>query len=225
MNQAFPCSLGGTGLRLATFCVAAAVSFSAQAKALTFEQIFSSKGEPATLHYQAVFVAKNTEHRVEVWRDGDRLVKRRTDDALEIYASHKSGDAEFRMSILDLKKRIHTRIDRTNLYRIGNFTDWFDLAHGLKHPTGQYQLAKAEAPDGAPKALAACQWYDLTQETRTSHICWSTQSRIPLLIQADDGRAVWTIKSLDMKSIPSKTFEIHDEGFVRNNANEDIEKD
>jgi hypothetical protein len=129
------------------------------------------------------------------------------------------------MSILDMKKHIHTRIDRTNLYRIGNFTDWFDLAHGLKHPMGEYRVSKAQAPDGAPKAIEACQWYELLQDTRTIHICWSAQSRLPLVIQAQDGKVVWRVAALDRKPIPVKTFEIHDEGFIRNDANQDIERD
>jgi hypothetical protein len=190
--------------------VVAAVSLDAPAKELKFEQVFSSKG---------------ASHQLEVWRDGDRRVKRRADDVIETYAFRKPGDPEFHMSILDMRKRIHTRIDRTNLYRIGNFTDWFDLAHGLKHPMGEYQVAEAQAPDGAPKAIKACRWYDLTQDKRTTHICWSAQSRIPLVIQAQDGEVVWRVTTLDRKPIPAKTFDIHDEGFIHNDANQDIERD
>lgn len=212
-------------LRFATLCVAAAVSLAAPAKGLSFEQVFSEKGEPRTLHYEAIFTAKGAEHQLEVWRDGDRRLKRRTDEAIETYAFRKPGDAEFQMSVLDRKKRIHTQIDRTNLYRIGNFTDWFDLAHGLKHPMGEYRVAKAQAPDGAAKAITACQWYDLTQGGRTTHICWSAQSRLPMVIQGQNGEVLWRVAALDRKPIPEKTFEIHDEGFIRNDANQDIERD
>jgi hypothetical protein len=225
LKHAIPWSYRGLGLRFAILCAAAAVSLTASAKEPTFEQVFSEKGEPSTLHYQAVFTSKGTKHQLEVWRDGDRRVKRRTDEAIETYASRKPGDSEFHMSILDMRRRIHTRIGRTNLYRIGNFTDWFDLTHGLKHPMGEYWVAKAQVPAGAPKAINACQWYDLTQDTRTTHICWSVQSRLPLLIQAQDGKVVWKVATLDRKPIPAKTFEIHDEGFIRNDANHDIERD
>ncbi len=225
MKSTLPCSQGGLGLRLATLCVAAAFSMNAQAKELTFEQAFSAKGEPRTLHYQAAFSAKGAEHHLEVWRDGDQRLKRSTDQAIETYVVRKSGDPEFHMSILDMKKRIHTRIDRANLYRIGNFTDWFDLAHGLKHPTGEYHVVKAQAPAGAPKTFQDCQWYDLTQGQRTTHVCWSTQSHLPLVIQAQDGKVAWKVSDMDSKPIPNKTFEIHDAGFVRNDANQDIEND
>ncbi len=225
MNYAIPCSHRGLGLRFATLCVAAAVSLNVPAKESTFNQVFTEKGEPSTLHFQAVFTSNGGEHHLEVWRDGDRRVKRRTDDLIETYASRKPGDPEFHLSILDMKRRIHTQIDRTNLYRIGNFTDWFDLAHGLKHPMGVYRVVKIQAPDGTPSAIKSCQWYDLIQDKHATHICWSAQSRIPLLIQAQDGVVVWRVTSLDWKPFPAKTFEIHDEGFIRNDANQDIERD
>lgn len=224
MNLTIPRCIGGPELRLATLCVTTAFSLHTLAKEPTFANVFSMKGEPTALHYDAVFEAKDGEHRLEVWRDRDRRLKRRTDESVETYVFRKPSDPEFRMSILDRKKRIHTVIDRTNLYRIGNFTDWFDLAHGLRHPKGEYKLAKAAAPDGAPKAVQACQWYDLTQDKQTSHVCWSLRSRIPLLILSG-GRLVWRVTAVNQKQIPTGTFEINDEGYVRNNANQDIEMD
>ena len=225
MKHAFPCCNWTQGLRITTLCVAIAVSFDVLANELKFEQIFSVKGEPVTLHYQAEFTVKNGKHQMDVWRDGDQRVKRRTDDEIETYAFRKSGDPEFYMSILDMKKHIHTRIDRTNLYRVGNFTDWFGLAHGLKHPMGAYQIVKSLAPDDSPKAIEACQWYDLNQNSQTTRICWSTQNRIPLLIQTQHGGVVWRVTSLDRKAISAEIFEINDQGFIQNDANQDIERD
>ncbi len=223
--SSLPTSRRGWGPRLAIVCVATAVSLSAQATELQFEQVFSAKGEPGTLHYQAVFSANGGEHSMEVWRDGDRRVKRRTDGIIETYAFHKPGDVEFNMSILDMKKRIHTQVDRTNLYRIGHFTDWFDLTHGLKHPLGEYRIARSAATAPTARAISDCQWYDLTQNQHTSHVCWSSHSHLPLVIEAPDGKVVWRIATLDFKPIPASTFEIHDQGYIRNDANQDIEND
>ena len=225
MKRVIPISLRLLGLRLATFCVAVAVSQAAQAKEQTFEEIFNTKGEPHVLHYQAIFSAKGSEHQLEVWRVGDRRLKRITDKAIETYVFREPGSIEFQMSILDKNKQIHTRVGRTNLYRIGNPIDWFDLAHGLKHPVGAYRIVKSQTPDKAPKAVMNCQWYDLTQNNRNTHICWSVKNRLPVVLQAESGEVVWKLTSVDMKPIPVKTFEIHDEGFVRNDANEDIEGD
>ena len=225
MNPGISRSRRGLGPWLATLCVAAAAPRSVPAKEVAFEQVFSDRGEPRALHYQATFVSRGAEHRLEVWRDGGRRLRRRTDEAIETYAFREPGDPEFRMSVLDVKRRIHTRIDRTNLYRIGSFTDWFDLAHGLRHPKGEYRVARADAPEGAPKAVGACRWWDLTQDGQTSHVCWSARDRIPLLIQAGDGKVVWKVAAVDRGPIAPGTFEIHDEGFVRNDANQDIERD
>jgi hypothetical protein len=215
----------GQGWQLAALCAAAALSLQSEAAELKFEQVFNTKAEPAALHYQAVYRSGGAEHRMEVWRDGDSRVKRRSDDRVETYASHKPGDAEFEMSVLDLKKRIHTKVSRTNLYRIGNFTDWFDLGHGLRHPKGAYTLAAAGAPKDAPKPLQSCAWYELKQEGHASRICWSAQYRVPMLIAAEDGSIVWRVTEVDAKPIPAKTFDIHDAGFVYNDANADIEPD
>lgn len=225
MKHVNPCSQGVRKLRCAVLCAAAAVSFAAHAKDLTFEQAFSTKGESAATHFQATFVTQGGEHRLEVWRDGERRIKRRSDDAAESYAVRQAGSPEFRLSILDLKKKIHTDIDRSNLYRIGNFTDWFDLGHGMRHPKGNYRLVHADAPDGAVTSIAPCNWFDLIQDAHVTHICWSAKNRLPLLMLADDGRVLWRITHVDHQPISARTFEIHDEGFVRNDANEDIERD
>jgi hypothetical protein len=215
-----PTCLRILGLGLATFCLAAAVS-AAQAQGPAFEEAFATRSEPPALHYQAIFSTKGSEHRLEVWRDGDKL-KRSTDEAIDTYVFRQPGSAEFQMSIMDRKKKTHTLVGRTSLYRIGNFTDWFDLAHGLKHPVGAYRIVEAQAPHGAPKAAMDCQWYDLSQNNHTTHICWNVGSGLPLVIQAESGEVVWKLVSVDAKPIPAKTFEIHDEGYILNNANEDI---
>jgi hypothetical protein len=129
------------------------------------------------------------------------------------------------MSILDMKRRIHTRVDRTNLYRLGNFTDWFDLTHGLRHPRAGYRLERARSTSGLPRAVSPCSWFDFTQEQRTTQVCWSEKDRIPLLIRGSGGDVVWRVTALDRKPIRATTFVINDQGFVRNDAIEDIEGD
>ena len=213
------------GLRLAALCAAAAAPLAAPARDLTFDTTFGAQGEPVSLHYQATFLAGGAPHRLEVWRDGERRLKRRTDDAVEIYAQHAPGDPEVQLSVLDLRRRIHTRVDRTNLYRLGSFTDWYDLAHGLRRPAGSYRLARGAAPKGAPRPLAACSWYALTQGQHTTHVCWSERDRVPMLLVRDDGAVLWQTTALDRRPIPPATFEIHDAGFVRNDASEDIAGD
>jgi len=214
--------LGLLGVLIAALCLAAALSRVAQAGEPAFETAFDTKGEPRELHYRAVFSADGAGHRLEVWRYGDLRLKRRTDDAIETYVSRQPGSDEFLMSILDLRRKVRTRVARSNLYRIGNFTDWFDLAHGLKHPVGPYRIVPARAPAGAPAAVAGCRWYDLTRNGSTAHVCWSEASRLPLVIAGDGGTVLWQVTGVDTGPIPADTFEVDAAGFVSNDANEDI---
>lgn len=228
MSIALPVCTGGRASRSLVLCTAAAAVFSAPwAGAATpdFDHVFSTRGEPAATHFQATYVSGGAEHRVEVWRDGERRIRRRTDDKAESFAVRAPGSPDYRLSVLDLGRRIRTDIDRDNLYRIGQFTDWFDLGHGLRHPKGEYRLVPAATPHGAEHAIGACEWVALVQGAQTTHVCWSKTAKLPLLIQAADGSTVWRVTSVDHKPIADKVFAIHDAGFVRNDANADIERD
>lgn len=211
--------------KLAVLFAASFLSMGVHANNNKFEQVFTTKDEPKSLYYQATFTNQKGEHHLETWRQGQRFLKKRTDDEIETYVSHVEGDIEFKMSVLDLKKKIHTRIDRTNLARIGNLTDWSDLTRVIKNPRGEYQLSAAKAPIKAPKALEACTWYDLTSEGKTSHICWSSKQHVPLLIVDNQNKVVWQITKISQAAIPNTVFTIHDEGFIKNDANQDIEND
>jgi hypothetical protein len=208
-------------LWIALLCAA---SGPAHADGLRFEQAFYAGEDAGALHYQASYRASGAMHRVEVWRDGDLRVRRRTDERIEVHATREAGSAEFSMSVLDLEKRIHTSVSRGNLYRIGSFTDWFDLAHGLRHPRGAYGLTSIAAPAGAPASLQPCSWFELAQNGQASRICWSQRDRVPMLI-VSGGEVVWRITALDREPLGPDTFAIRDEGFLRNDANQDIEPD
>ena len=215
----------GAVMLLGLTCIALGSYAKTADKPLGFEAAFSEKGEPSTLHFTSTFHSDGTDHKLEQWRLNDEHLKRVTDGTIEVHVERKSGDPEFRMTVMDLKRSLLTEIDRTNLYQIGNFTDWFDLAHGIKHPKGQYQLVKGKKPAGLPAAVEACNWFDLKQGQTMTHICWSGKSKLPLLISAQDGQVLWQVTQLDRKPVAKKVFEIHDAGFIRNNANADIAHD
>lgn len=209
-------------LPLAAALIAAAAPAPAT---LDFTKTFATTGEPRYLHYRLLYRSADGIHRLAVWRDGDRRLKRLTDDALASYAFHPGSGPGYTLSMLDLKRRIHTMVDRTNLYRVGGFTDWYDLGHGLRHPQGQYRLAAGTAPAGMPAVPGTCTWYDLTQAGRTTHICWDKAHRVPLLIADPANRPVWRITAIDTRAIPAATFRIDDKGFTRIDANRDIGAD
>ncbi len=197
----------------------------ATAPKLRFDQAFSTVGEPARVHYQVAYRANGAVHRLEVWRDGDRRVKRVTDGAIASFATHQPRDAGYALTVLDRRRRISTRVDRVNLYRVGQFTDWFDLGHGLRHPKAAYTLVAASAPAGVPAPLAPCRWYDLTQGGVATHICWSDSEHLPLILADAQGQPVWRVAALDHRPLPASLFVVDDRGYVRNDANSDISKD
>lgn len=208
--------------------VAALLGLSAPVEASAsdrFEQVFSTAHEPPQLHYRVQFVANGGPHVLEVWREGDRRLKRATDRAVVTHALHKPGDPGYVMVVLDLRRRISTHIDRTNLYRIGNFTDWFDLGHGLRHPQGKYNVLSASAPKGIPEPLRPCQWFALTQGMQTTKICWDRIDALPMLIVGADGRAAWRVTALDTRPIMPAVFHVADKGFIHNDASRDISGD
>lgn len=211
--------------------IAAAIVLSGAAPATQprvdrFDTIFATAGEPAALHYRGEFGGAGPRHVVEVWRDRDRRLKRVTDTAVETYVAHKPGGTDFNMLVVDRRKRIVTEIDRTNLYRLGNFTDWFDLAHGLRHPKGTYRLIPAVvAPVTTPKPIDRCEWYDLVENARATRVCWSSRDRLPLLMLSSNGAVIWRVTAIDRAPLAENIFRIPDKGYVRINANRDAERD
>ena len=192
---------------------------------LRFEDIFTEVGEPAALHYRATFMAHGKHHALEVWRDGGRRLVRRTDEAIETYVTRRPGDPDYQMVVLDLRRKIETRITRDDLYRIGNLTDWFDLAHGLRHPKAAYRLTAIQVPAGASRPLEACRWYALEQSGKTTQVCWSARQHLPMQIVADHAQVVWQVTLVEQAPGPAAVFQVRDFGFVKNDAHQDISGD
>jgi len=193
-------------------------------KSLDFDTVFSAHGEPSFLHYGVMFVSKGAVHHMALWRDRDRLLRRDTDAAITTFAVHTPGDPAYQMIALDRKRRISTRISRESLYRIGAFTDWFDLTHGLRHPKIAYTLTTGAAPAAMPRVPSPCAWYDLVQGGRLTHICWDAQARVSELI-VSAGHLVWRVVALDRKPIAASVFVVDDQGYVHDDADHDIDKD
>jgi hypothetical protein len=222
------------GTRLRTLAAAAAMAAgligtvaTATPPPLSFETAFDDRNEPTSLHFTAAYLAGQQAHELEFWRRGQTRLRRRTDGFLETFVTRsKAGDPEYQMTVLDRHRRITTRIDRTHLYKVGNFTDWFDLAHGLKHPLQAYTISRISAPAGTAAPIDRCDWYALQSAGTNRLICWSRKYRLPLLIYLNADQApVWQIKQVSRAAISDAVFAIDDEGFVKNDASQDIEND
>ena len=170
-------------------------------------------------------MAQGKHHALEVWRDGSRHLVRRTGEAIEIHVTRQPGDPDYQMTVLDLRRKIETRVSRDDLYRLGNFTDWFDLAHGLRHPKAAYRLTAIQAPAGTSRPLEACRWYALEQSGKTTHVCWSARQHLPMQILADHGQVLWQVTLVEQTLGPAAVFQVRDFGFVQNDAHRDISGD
>ena len=187
--------------------------------------MFSAGNERAPLHYRASYIARGAGHEVEVWVDGGVRLKRVTDGAVELHAERQPGQADFRMTVLDLRRRVATRVDSTNLQRLGHTLAWSELAQGRRHPQGAYRLVRSAAPAVDAQPAQPCEWYALTEAARTNALCWQPQARLPMLIADAQGHVVWRVTAIDRDPIAASVLRLDDEGFVRNNANSDIADD
>jgi hypothetical protein len=129
------------------------------------------------------------------------------------------------MVVRDLKRRVRTDVNRTNLFRIGHAVDWFGLAHGLARPSGPCELSEAERPPHADTPGWPCRWFLLTSAGMASTICWSPALHLPVLITGPDGAVQWRLTRVDTRPLPANTFDVDDAGFIRSDANEDIQGD
>ena len=210
----------GAGL----MAIAASALASTSPPSLDFDRTFDTRDDGGQASWTAVYEAGGATHTMQVWRDAESRLKRRTDDTIETYLTRAPGDVEWSMAVLDLKRKIRTDVDRTNLLRIGHMADWFSSAHALVRPRGAYRLVATEAPAGV-RPIASCRWYALTQADRRTTICWNAKARVPLLIEGDDDRPIWRVTKVATGPLPARVFTIDDRGFVRNDANADIAAD
>lgn len=197
----------------------------AQARLLNFETAFAASAAPRTSHAVVLYRAADGQHRLELWREGETRLRRDTDGRLTTIAVHRAGDPAYRLDLFDHARRIHTVVDRDSLYRVGRFTDWQDLAHGLRHPVGRYSVREVSAVRSAPASAAPCRWIELATPKRRSLICWSAAETLPMLILGPDGRPVWRVAALDHRPIPPGIFRPSARGYVLNNAREEISGD
>ena len=212
--------------RLAPGAGVAALFLAAAAHAggATFEQVFDARAEPANAHFTVVYGPAKARRHLEVWRAGHDRVKRVTDGVVEVQAVRRGAD-DFQTMVLDRRRRTLTKVNRVNLYRIGAFTDWFDLTHGLRHPRGAYRLTPIAAPRGARAPAHDCRWTQLTQGPRKTDICWSAATGLPWSITDDKGEALWTITHFDSRPIPVSAFRVDARGYTRVDADQDISAD
>lgn len=192
---------------------------------LSFAKVFDAPGEPGAIRYEVDYRSAGQAHHLTVWRDGDRRIRRDTDGALTSIAAREAKGPGYSLLMLDRRRRMATRIGRSSLNQIGNFTEWYDLGHGLRYPQARYRLTAATAPQGAPRAIAPCRWYDLAQGGHVTHVCWDAGDHLPLLIGVDGAAPSWRVTAIRRGAVAAAAFAVDTRGYIRNDADSDIQHD
>lgn len=143
---------------------------------------------PVRFHLRASYLdAHGATHALEVWRDGDRL-RRDTDGKLSLFVTHARG-GEDRYRVVDRGRKLAYDVSRTNLYRIGTFTDWGTL-------TTLVPRDRTLVGDGVGATpVGTCRW----QVAGDKRICWSERWGLPLRVEEKKDaawRAVLTVEEL-----------------------------
>lgn len=209
------------------FLVSGTGAFAKAAPQLTFEKAFDTQRQPAATYFEAQYQSGGKTHTLKVWRDRNLRLRRETDGHITTFVVNKADD-DWTMTVLDSQKKIETVVDRTNLYRVGNFTSWFGLAHGLNPPVGKYEVRAMTKPptNKLDKTAPPCNWYSYTRNGNDTQVCWSNKLALPTAILNDKGDVIWKITQVSTKPFDlAKTFRFKDEGYIRNDANADISGD
>ena len=199
------------------------LSASAPAGTGDFEQVFNAEGEPSWIHYGADYIDRHGTHHLEVWRDHDMRILRKTDDRIEVNALRLGDDIRFAIS--DMVRHTVTTVDRLNLVRVGLFVDWFSQGHAVVRPTGTYKLS----PLGTSEQILgrSCSMWRLTSlaSNSKSDICWDDALKLPLSIRGTDDRIVWRLTAVDDTPFPDSVFSSSASDLAPTDMNADFSGD
>ncbi len=206
-------------------CIALATAATADERAVAWDEAFSTKAAPATVHFHATYKdARGGQHALEVWRDGARILRRKTDEALDLVVERR--DKEYAYRLVDHVNKRVVRVTRTNLYRIGTFSDWSSLSGMLARPDGPFTLAPAAAAAEATP-IGACRTFRVARRgAAADEVCWSAAWGVPLRIRRADAagrmQTVFAIDLIEKKLAGPSVFQVPSDGMIEVRADDDI---
>lgn len=197
---------------------------------LQWQQVFASHNAARYLEFTAHYRdAKGAEHRLHYWRDGNKRLRRNTDGNADLMVEHLAS-GEYRYHVIDHRKKIITHIDQTNLQRIGQFTNWDNLARALTTPPLGATITKSNAADFSLDKYR-CTWYDVAPVVQAGsaaphqQICWSRSLGIPLKITTSTAGEVvttWQVDKVSTAKLGDAAFTANISGYAVVDANQDI---
>jgi hypothetical protein len=176
---------------LASLCLLPTPISQAETLSLEWGKVFATASAPENVYFRARYLDQTGKsHQLQVWRQGDLHLRRRTDDRLDLYVD-KNADGNYSYRLMDYTRQVVISTDRTNLFRMGIISDWFGLAHMLNLPGGNYTITPRQE---TATMQNKCTWYQLeiAASKSASQICWSDHWGLPLTIQARMNDGKWT---------------------------------
>jgi hypothetical protein len=176
------------------------------------------------------FVAKYVDphgqtHTLEAWRHGHDFLHRRTDNTLDLYAVEKP-DGELHYRIIEHRRKIVADVTRTNLYRVGIFSDYAGLAYVLQRPKNAFKIEATTAPTNL--RADNCSWKSITYDTAESSptlACWSAKAGLPMMIATGSpAKAIFRVTAIDHQELPPDEWRLPDppQGYAMVDVNDEI---
>src|SRR5712691_1247756 len=168
----------------ALLCVLQTPKPQADTSTLVWGEVFSTKSAPENVYFRARYLddaGKN--HRLQVWRQADLHLRRRTDDRLDLYLD-KDASGNYAYRLVDYARQVIISTDRANLYRMGILSDWSGLAHVLIFPRGNYTITPRGETHTTRNAKCILYQLETAASSSASQVCWSDQWGLPVTIQA-----------------------------------------
>ncbi|MFY0573486.1 hypothetical protein ACN28S_03160 [Cystobacter fuscus] len=135
----------------------------------------------------------------ELWREGERRLKRVDGDGLELRVEDEGrpGTPAYVFTVVDRRAGTLRRLPAERAGRLGPAFTWWPQAHLLSLPGPRYTLQRVPGP-GARWGGARCEWYLFTPDGQPgTRVCWSREFAVPLRIDEQRGAEWWTRLSVD----------------------------
>ena len=162
----------------------------ARAGSLAWERTFGPAAVKPDLALRAkVEDAAGTSHSLELWRQGDKRLRRRGDEVLEIGVEDVGAPASpaYAFTLVDLRGRTVRRLTPERARSLGPTYTWWPLAHLLGLPAPRYTLQRLTDP-GLRVGPARCEWFLYAPEALPEQrICWSREFAVALRVDEKQG--------------------------------------